>query len=286
MSEAEEAERPLRRSLAPFMRALGSLMLGGDGQRIRLRLPFSPAACAPGGDTIDLRAVAALLDHAGGAAVFAALPDLKATATLELRMDLVGTPAPGQDICVDAGCEAIDAGSVLVVGDAWCLDVAGSARRPVARMTGRFVVGVGPGQRPGDDAWRAREATAAAHVAVAPPSLRSFEELLGGTVTGHAFALPPAPWLVGSIALPALHGGVVAAGLMTAAQALAVDSSTAAPGLALKSLTVQYLRAAHLEDTHFCARVLKRGGRALYLGAEATQRQGHRQTATLQCLYA
>lgn len=210
MNEAEAAERPLRRSLAPFMRALGSFMLGGVGQRIRWRLPFSPAACAPGGDTIDLRAVAALLDHAGGAAVFAALPDLKATATLELRMDLVGTPSPGQDICVDAGCEAIDAGSVLVVGDAWCLDVAGSARRPVARMTGRFVVGVGPGQRPGDDAWRAREATAAAHVAVAPPSLRSFEELLGGMVTGHAFALPPAPWLVGSIALPALHGGAVA----------------------------------------------------------------------------
>lgn len=275
----------MRQTFTPFMRALGSLMLGG-GPRVRLQLPCSPATCAAAGDATDLRVVAALLDQAGGAAVYAALPELKATATLELRMDLVGRPAPGQQVFVDAGCLAIDAGSALVDGEAWAADSVGSAATPIARLSGRFIVGAGPGQRHGDDAQREREAIAAAHVPVEPPRVRGFEELLGGTMSGHIYTLPPAPWLIGSIALPALHGGVVAAGLITAAQAIAADTATEAPGLSLKSLTVQYLRAAHVEETRFAARVIKRGGRALYLAAEATQRDDERVIASLQCLYA
>lgn len=290
MSGPAPGLRPLRPIIAPFMTALGTVVLGGDARGIHLRLPCAPVVCAAGGDTIDLRAVASLLDHAGGAAVYAALPALKATATLDLRMDLVGAPAPGRDVFVDARCEAIDAGSALVIGDAWAGDAAGSARAPIARITGRFVVGLGPGQRPGADSERVREATAAAHVPVAAPQVGSFDELFGGRVdgaeAGAVFTLPPAPWLVGSIALPALHGGVVAAGLMTAAQALAADAAAEAPGLSLKSLTVQYLRAAHLQETRFAARVIKRGGRALYIGVDATQRGGERSSAAMQCLYA
>jgi acyl-coenzyme A thioesterase PaaI-like protein len=287
MNEAANAS-PLRQTFTPFMLALDSRVRGGNAQRIRLHLPFAPATCLRGGDATDLRAVASLLDHAGGAAVYAALPDLKATATLDLRMDLAGMPAAGQDVFVDAGCVAIDDGSALVVGEAWGGEAGAdaSARTPIARMTGRFVVGLGPGQRPGGDDRRAREARAAAHVPVVPPRVDSFDELLGGSTGGTVFTLPPAPWLVGSIALPALHGGAIAAGLMTAAQALAADPATEAPGLRLKSLTVQYLRAAHLEETRFDARVVKRGGRALYLAVDATQRGGERGIATLQCLYA
>lgn len=288
MIESPPGAAPVRPTFTPFMLALGSLVRGFEPQGIRLQLPFSPAACLPGGATIDLRAVASLLDHAGGEALYAALTELKATATLELRMDVVGAPAPGRDVFVDARCAAIDAGSALVIGEAWGgdRDAAPSARTPIARMSGRFVIGLGPGQRPGADHQRARQARAAAHVPVAPPGVGSFDELLGGSVAGTIFTLPPAPWLVGSIALPALHGGAVAAGLMTAAQVLAADAATDAPGLTLKSLTVQYLRAAHLEETQFTARVLKRGARAVYLTVEATQRAGERQVATLQCLYA
>jgi acyl-coenzyme A thioesterase PaaI-like protein len=123
-------------------------------------------------------------------------------------------------------------------------------------------------------------------VPLAAPSVRCFDELLGGNAAGPVFTLPPAPWLIGSIALPALHGGVVAAGLMTAAEALAGDAASHVAGLSLKSLTVQYLRAAHVEETRFAARVVKRGGRALYVGAEATQGAGGRSVAALQCLYA
>lgn len=280
------SEAPLRKTFTPFMLALGSLVRGDSAQRIRLHLPFSPSTCLRGRDTTDLRAVASLLDHAGGAAVYAALPDLKATATLELRMDVTGMPEPGQDVFVDASCVAIDDGSALVIGEAWgaLSENEPEARTPIARMSGRFVVGLGPGQRPGADDQRAREARAAAHVPVAPPIVCSFEELLGGATTGAVFTLPPAPWLVGSIALPALHGGVAAAGLMTAAGALAADAG--APGLGLKSLTVQYLRAAHLEPTRFAAQVVKQGARALYLGVEATQREGQRGIAAMQCLYA
>lgn len=272
-------------TVTPLMRALGGVSLGGDARQIRLHLPLSAASGTQPGTpvAVDLRAVAALLDHAGGAAVYAALPGLKGTATLELRLDVLGSPAPGQDVYASAGCVAVDAGSALVTGEAWC----GESRdqpfaTPIARLSCRFIVGAGPGQRPGPEAQRARELTAAAHVAVPPPRVRSFGELLGGSAAGHRFDLPPAPWLVGSIALPALHGGVVASGLMSAAALVAAES----PGLNLRSLTVQYLRAAHVEDTCFAATVLKRSARVAYITAEATQRHGERHVATLQCLYA
>jgi hypothetical protein len=51
-------------------------------------------------------------------------------------------------------------------------------------------------------------------------------------------------------------------------------------------MTVQYLRAAHLVHTSFTATVLKRGGRAVYLAADAAQARGGGSVATLQCLYA
>ncbi|HEY4069563.1 MAG TPA: hotdog domain-containing protein [Burkholderiaceae bacterium] len=273
-------------TVTPWMLALGGESLGGDSRRIRLRLPFAPASSTeePGAAAaIDLRAVAALLDHAGGAAVYAALPGLKGTATLELHLDLLGKPVPGQDVHASAGCIAVDAASALVTGEAWCGGLSEPhASTPIARLSCRFIVGAGPGQRAGPEAQRLRERTAAEHVPVPPPLVRSFGELLGGRAQGHAFELPPAPWRVGSIALPALHGGVVAAGLMTAAALVAAES----PGLSLRSLTVQYLRAAHVEDTRFAATVLKRGARVAYLSAEATQRHGERRVATLQCLYA
>ena len=85
MNEAANAS-PLRQTFTPFMLALDSRVRGGNAQRIRLHLPFAPATCLRGGDATDLRAVASLLDHAGGAAVYAALPDLKATATLEINL--------------------------------------------------------------------------------------------------------------------------------------------------------------------------------------------------------
>ena len=131
------------RTAAPFMRALGTVWLGGDATGVTLRLPCVPATC--GGvhrDAIDLRGVAAVLDHAGGAAVYAALDGARATATLELRLDFLGVPAPGKDLFASAGCAALETGCALIHGQAWCEDAAA----PVARMSGRFIVGTGPGQ--------------------------------------------------------------------------------------------------------------------------------------------
>ncbi|GAP37144.1 acyl-CoA thioesterase domain-containing protein [Piscinibacter sakaiensis] len=267
--------------LTPLMRALGAASLGRDGTRVLARLDCRPPACTVDGSAVDLRAVAALLDHVGGAAVYAAIPGLQGTATLELRLDIVGAPVPGQAVFARAECTSLEAGSALVLGTAWCGD-ATAATMPVARLTGRFVVGVGPGQVPGAEDRHRREARAAAHVPVIAPAADCFDALLGGTVDGTAFLLPGAPWLVGSIALPALHGGTVAAGLMQAAR----QAAAVAPGLALKSLGVQYLRASHVEETRFGASVVKRGQRAAYIDAEATQRQGERRVARMQCLYA
>lgn len=261
----------------PFARALGVRWHGlyGDAAAptARMCLPYQ-AAVADDQGAIDRRAIAALLDHAGAPACYGAGVSKGATATLELRIDFIGEPVPGSDLEVHTRCIASDSATALVVGEA-CHD-GGSA---IARMTGRYVVGLGPG-RANDSSERPehRAANAARHAAAAAPAVSSFDGLLGGHVEGEAFELGFSPWLVGSVALPALHGGVVAAGLMSAARLQG--------GPRLVSLNLLFLRAALAVDTCFTARCLKRGGRAVYVAADAAQHGGERQVATLQALYA
>jgi acyl-coenzyme A thioesterase PaaI-like protein len=263
----------------PFVRTLGAGWLGGSAAGIRMRLPWAPAVCAPApGRAIDLRAVVALLDHAGGSAVYAAHP-AAATATLELRIDVTGAPQPTADVTIAARVAALGAGSALVLGEAWC----GEEPTPAgtfARLTARYIVGSGPGQAEASaDYMAARDAAVARYASVCAPAANDFGELLGCRPAAAAWRLPFAPWLVGSVTLPALHGGVVAAGLMAAAQEVVPASSR----LSLAGLTVQFLRAAEAVETRFEAHLVKAGARALFIGA--TARQGGRDVATLQCLY-
>lgn len=262
----------------PFMRAIGAVWLNGNPQWVHLLLPYAPAVCGgPNGDAVDLRAVAALLDHAGGAAVYAGVEGANATATLDLRLDFMREPLPGCDVRVSAGCAVAEDGSALLLGQAWCDDAAS----PVARMTARYLLGAGPGEGPVVPDASAREQAADQHTGALAPAVLSFDELLGGHAGNNAWVLPFAPWLVGSVALPALHGAVVVAGLVTAVQ----QAVPTPPGLRLSSITAQFLRAALADETRFEVSIQKSGGRAIFVDAEATQQQGQRRAATLRCLY-
>ena len=273
----------------PFTRALQARWLGlhdaagAGGPLARLRLPCHAAVRGADG-AIDRRALVALLDHAGAPACYGAGVSTGATATLELRIDFAMAPQAGADLLIETRCVTADAWSALVVGEA---RHDGDAQ-PVARMSGRYAVGLGPG-RANDDSETpaARAANAARHADAAAPEVAHFDALLGGAFEGEDFVLPFQPWLVGSVALPALHGGVVAAGLMNAAsRARPQAGSERKDGLQLVSLNLQFLRAARAEQTCFGAAAFKTGARAAYVAARATQQGGRREVATLQALYA
>ncbi len=250
-----------------------------------LRLPCRPAASTPQG-SVDLRAVAALLDHAGAPACYAAAVAQGATATLELRIDFADAPPPGQDVLVQARCVHHSDNSALVQAQAQSQPQLAQGRTLLARMQARYVVGLGPG-RANDSRETAadRAERAARHALDLAPPVTCLDELLGLRPSGEqAFTLAFQPWLVGAVALPALHGGVVAAGLISAVQAAA--QQVAGTRLPLSAVTLQFLRAAAAEETRFAARVLKAGARAVYVQAEATQQGGRRQVASLQALLA
>ena len=273
----------------PFTRALQARWLGlhdvagAGGPLARLRLPCHPAVRGADG-AIDRRALVALLDHAGAPACYGAGVSTGATATLELRVDFAMAPMAGADLVLETRCLTADGWSALVVGEA---RHEGDAR-PVARMSGRYAVGLGPGRANDEhETAAARAANAARHADAAAPEVVDFGALLRGAFQGDDFVLPFQPWLVGSVALPALHGGVVAAGLMNAAShARPGSGAERAGGLRLASLNLQFLRAARAEETRFSGHAFKSGARAAYVAARATQQAGGREVATLQALYA
>lgn len=268
----------------PLPRALGVRWeglrpgAGGEGPVARMRVPCATALCTPDG-ALDLRVVAAVLDQSGAPACYAARASTGITATLALQLDFHAAPQPGRDIVVDARCLATDGASALVAGEA-----RHEGGPVIARLSGRYVVGLGPGRAStSDDPPERRAEQAARHADVRAPDAASFEALLGLRAEGDARVLDFQPWQVGSVALPALHGGVVAAGLMSAAAAAVPPEAHA---LALRQLSLQYLRAAQAETTHFRANGVQAGRRAVHVSAAATQHGGTRHVAALQALFA
>ncbi len=268
----------------PLPRALGVRWEGlrpgpdGEGPVARMRLPCRPALCTPGG-ALDLRVVAAVLDQSGAPACYAARASTGITATLSLQLDFHAAPEPGRDIVVDARCLATDGASALVAGEA-----RHDGGPVIARLSGRYVVGLGPGRASSsDDPPERRAEQSARHADARAPEAASFAALLALRPQADALVLDFQPWQVGSVALPALHGGVVAAGLMSAA-ANAVPAE--ARELSLRQLSLQYLRAAQAETTHFRAACVQAGRRAVHVSAAATQQGGTRHVAAMQALFA
>lgn len=266
----------------PLPRALGVQWAGlwpgpdGEGPVARMQLACRPALCTPDG-ALDLRVVAAVLDQSGAPACYASRASTGITATLALQLDFAAAPEPGRALVVDARCIASDGASALVTAEA-----RHDGGPVLVRLSGRYVVGLGPGRAASsDDPPERRAEQAARHAGAQAPAAPSFGALLALRGEGDAQVLDFQPWQVGSVALPALHGGVVAAGLMSAAAA-----AVPAPGLALRQLSLQYLRAGLAETTHFRAACMQAGRRAAHVAASATQQGGSRQVATMQALYA
>ncbi|MBL8382638.1 MAG: thioesterase family protein [Burkholderiales bacterium] len=267
----------VRLRVVPFTRALGAELAGVERGAITFRLPCrGPARGEHGG--VDARAMTALLDHACGAGVYAALREPLPIATLDLRVAFERDAPPGAELTVTARAGSVD-GSVAFV------EAAASAPDgvPVARAAGAFIVGAHPGGGDGGgrggEPWRPARAFALGDAAAAT----HFADLLGLVRDGPLLVMPFADRLVGAMSLPALHGGAVAALLATAARELArADGGRAAR---LAAMTIQYLRAGRAESTSAEAVFEKRGTRSSVVAVSARQGHGAREVARAQCTF-
>lgn len=285
----------------PFTRALGLAWIDLDAGTVSLRLPFCNGVGNAAG-AVDARAIMAALDHASSAALFAALGRPAPIATLDLRVAFARPVPPASDILLSAHASHVDETVAQITATAR----AASSGLAVASATAAFFLGASPGGTRGNPAGERRhnEVPGTFH-AESAQQFASFDAFLGldavpdGTpagVEGDAQRGAPdrsqhrvqsivqmhfADRLVGAVALPALHGGVVAALLATAAARLVAGESARR----LAAISVQYLRAAKTETAVACAGFDKRGARANMVSVSASQGQGAREVARAQCVF-
>ena len=261
----------------PFTRALGLTWIDIDAGTVSLRLPYSDGV----GDTagaVDARAIMAVLDHACSAALFGALGGPAPIATLDLRVAFARPVPPGSDILLSAHASHVDHAVAHITATAR----AASSGLTVATAAAAFFLGASPGGTRGNPAGarRLNEVPGVFH-AEAVQGYASFDQFLGldDAATGARMAF--AERLVGAVALPALHGGVVASLLATAAARLVAGESARR----LAAISVQYLRAAKAEMAVASAAFDKRGARANLVSASASQGEGTREVARAQCIF-
>jgi uncharacterized protein (TIGR00369 family) len=109
----------------PHSAALGMDMVEVGAGRCVLRLPFqAPLADVHGG--LAGGAVSALLDNAGGVAVFCSLARATDFSTLSLRVEFITAPAAGRDVFARVECLRLEGRQAHIRGVADC----GDADRP------------------------------------------------------------------------------------------------------------------------------------------------------------
>ncbi len=260
----------------PFPHAAGARFSGTREREVELRLSYARLVRAPGGVAVDERAIMAMLDHACGAAMYAALAEPVPIATLDLRVAFQRPVPEGADILVAARTTHI-AGMTAFVEASACAAGGGPA---LVTASGAFMVGAHPGGATGSDMpdpWQS-----ARQIDIGDLSqLDSFEEFLCLARHGRYVRMEFSDRLIGAVSLPALHGGAVAALLATAAADLAGTERATR----LVAITIQYLRAGRAETLTANAEREKRGARSSVVAAVARQSHGAREVARAQCTF-
>ena len=94
--------------------------------------------------------------------------------------------------------------------------------------------------------------------------------------------MPFAPHLIGNVALPALHGGVIGSLLETAAIAQVVWESRGPRLPKPVDITIDYLRSGRAVTSHARARIAKQGRRVVNVHAEMWQEDEAKPIAALR----
>ncbi len=233
---------------------------GLPGCRMDGRLP---AACAADG-RLSRGAALILADQALARGVYAAMDDLSAMMTLDLRLDWHGAMPAAAEVAFGT-VRAVKEGALCFVEGVLTAD-----GREVASGSARFLVGAMPGGRTTD--------RPTGSLGLKPSAAADFETLMALKPDGDGWLVTPEPALVGARAVPAYHGGFVAATLDAACARLAERHRAV-------DFEIRYLRPARADlPMRVAARAVRAGQMASVLEAEA--RQGETLVATARALFS
>jgi uncharacterized protein (TIGR00369 family) len=122
----------------PHARAIGLSVVEARPGQIWLRVPYADFLVGnPETGVIHGGVITTLLDNGGGAAVMTALEELRAVATLDLRIDYMKPATPGRDILGHCHCHKVTRNVAFVRGTAYH----DTPDDPIATAAMTFMVG-------------------------------------------------------------------------------------------------------------------------------------------------
>jgi len=122
----------------PHARAIGLAVVDAQPGHIWLRVPYADFLVGnPETGVIHGGVITTLLDNGGGAAVMTALEELRAVATLDLRIDYMKPATPGRDILGHCHCHKVTRNVAFVRGTAYH----DTPDDPIATAAMTFMVG-------------------------------------------------------------------------------------------------------------------------------------------------
>jgi uncharacterized protein (TIGR00369 family) len=132
-------------SHTPHCRRLGIEVVKVGPREATLRLPYRDELIGdPVRKVVFGGVITTLLDHASGLAVFCSLSELRAIATLDLRIDYLRPAEPGCDLFGRAECYKLGAQVAFVRGTAWDR----SPENPFAHVIATMMVGANESLNP------------------------------------------------------------------------------------------------------------------------------------------
>lgn len=124
----------------PLFSALGIEVEEADSNGAVMSMPCAENMCDCSG-AIHPGAIATLLDTTCGLAIFARLGDMRPIATIDLRLDFITDPVPGEGVRSNVECIAVAGDVAYVRGTAW----SSSSENLLASVSGSFAIGtLGP----------------------------------------------------------------------------------------------------------------------------------------------
>lgn len=137
----------------PHCRRLGMEVVAAGPYEATVRLPYRDELVGdPVRRVVFGGVITTLLDHASGLAVFCSLSELKAIATLDLRIDYLRAAAPDHDLLGHARCYRLTTHVAFVRASAW----ERTPDDPFASCLATFMIGANPSESPVARAVRAQ----------------------------------------------------------------------------------------------------------------------------------
>jgi uncharacterized protein (TIGR00369 family) len=112
---------PQLASVAAHTHALGFRWVGREAERIRIAVPWREDLVGdPETGVLAGGLVTALLDHAGGLAIWAKMGEFRPVATLDLRVDYMRAAEPRRELLAEARCYRLTSSIAFV--RAWAFE--------------------------------------------------------------------------------------------------------------------------------------------------------------------